>query len=64
MLVPHGDVAALADAMMRVARDPALVTRLGAGARAFAETLSWDAAARDTEAHLVETVAKSGGRKD
>lgn len=64
MLVPHGDVAALADAMMRVARDPALVARLGAGARQFAETLSWDAAARDTEAHLVETIAKSGGRKD
>ena len=51
-LVPHGDVDALAGRMLELARDPALVARLGAGARAFVETLSWDAAAAATARHL------------
>jgi glycosyltransferase involved in cell wall biosynthesis len=59
-LVPHGDVAALAERMLGLARDPALVERLGRGARAFAETLSWDAAARATAQHL-ERVIRRGG---
>lgn len=64
LLVPHGDPAALAQAMRTLARDPALVARLGAAARQFAETLSWDVAARDTGAHLQETIARWGARKD
>jgi len=51
-LVPHGDWRALADRMLALAGDPALVGRLGRAARAFAEGLSWDAAARATAAHL------------
>jgi glycosyltransferase involved in cell wall biosynthesis len=57
LLVPHGDAAALAAALGRLARDAALRERLGRGARAFAESLSWERAARETEAHLEEAVA-------
>lgn len=59
-LVPHGDVRALADRMRELAGDPQLVERLGRGARAFAETLSWDAAAAATERHLAGVVGKGG----
>jgi len=48
-LVPHGDVRALADRMLELADDPALVERLGQQARRFAERLSWDLAADQTE---------------
>jgi glycosyltransferase involved in cell wall biosynthesis len=49
-LVPHGDAAALAARMVELASDPALVARLGQCARRFAESLSWDRAADETEA--------------
>ena len=51
-LVPHGDVARLRDAIGRLCGDRALVERLGAQARRFAMTFSWERAARETEAHL------------
>lgn len=51
-LVPHGDADALAQRLLALAADPGLVARLGRGARSFAERLSWDAAARATEAQL------------
>ena len=53
-LVPHGDVGALAEAMRRIAGDRALVDRLGAAGRRFAESFTWDAAAAQTERHLAE----------
>jgi glycosyltransferase involved in cell wall biosynthesis len=53
LLVPHGDVGALADAFQRLARHPDQVARFGAAARRFAETFSWDRAAADTEAQLL-----------
>lgn len=56
-LVPHGDVAAMADAMSRLAADPALVAGLGAHARRFAETFTWERAAAETERHLQTVVA-------
>ena len=59
-LVPHGDAPALADRMLALAADSALVSRLGRGARAFAEGLSWDRAARATEAHLQRILAQGG----
>jgi len=50
MLVPPGDDAALADALTRLAGDPALRARLGAAARATVATrLGWDRAARSFE---------------
>ena len=60
-LVPHGDAPALAARMLELARDPALVTRLGAAARAFATGLSWERAAQETEAHLRRVIAEGGG---
>ena len=57
-LVPHGDVTALSERMLALARDPALVERLGRGARAFAETLSWDAAAGATAQHLERVIRR------
>jgi glycosyltransferase involved in cell wall biosynthesis len=59
-LVPHGDAPALAERMLALAQDPALVTRLGRGARTFAEGLTWDRAARATEAHLERVIAQGG----
>ena len=59
-LVPHGDVAALAGAMRRVAESPALVDTLGERGRAFAETFTWERAASETETHL-HHVVQSGG---
>ncbi|PYO96048.1 MAG: glycosyltransferase family 1 protein [Gemmatimonadetes bacterium] len=59
-LVPHGDTRALADQMLALAADPTLRARLGRGARAFAEQLSWEQAARATEAHLHRVIAQGG----
>ena len=62
VLVPHGDVGALARAMAGLARDRALRERLSRGARAFAESLSWDRAARETETHLESVAARAARR--
>jgi glycosyltransferase involved in cell wall biosynthesis len=59
-LVPHGDTRGLAERMLALAADPGLVARLGRGARAFAEQLSWERAARATEAHLHRIIAQGG----
>jgi glycosyltransferase involved in cell wall biosynthesis len=61
LLVPGDDPAALADALQRLARDPALVARLGRGGRAFAESLSWDRAAAQT-AEQLDTLIRASGR--
>lgn len=58
-LVPHGDVGALASRMLELAGDPPLVARLGAGARRFAEGLSWERAAAATALHLQDTITGS-----
>jgi glycosyltransferase involved in cell wall biosynthesis len=55
-LVPHADIPALTAALERFARDPALVTTMGRAGRHFAETLTWDHAADQTEAHLQHLV--------
>lgn len=57
LLVPHGDVAALAGGLRALACDGALRDRLGRGARAFAESIPWSRAARETGLHLEEAVA-------
>jgi glycosyltransferase involved in cell wall biosynthesis len=59
-LVPHGDWRALAERMLALAADEGLVARLGRGARSFAEGLSWERAARATEAHLQRVIAQGG----
>ncbi len=52
LLVPHGDVEALARRMLELVEQPARVADLGQAARAHAETWSWDDAAAATERHL------------
>jgi glycosyltransferase involved in cell wall biosynthesis len=51
-LVPTGDAAAFADALARIAGDGELRERLARGARAFAQTFSWERAAQETLNHL------------
>jgi len=58
-LVPHGDVEALAGALARILRDPALRDRLGRQARGFAEAFSWDATADAMESFLTRVVRES-----
>jgi glycosyltransferase involved in cell wall biosynthesis len=57
-LVPHGDIGALANAMRAIADAPDLVTTFGRSGRAFAETFTWDRAARETEAHLARVMGQ------
>lgn len=66
LLVPHGDVEALADALEGLIRDVELRKRLGDQARVFAEGFSWDESANATESLLrrVASSAASGGRRD
>jgi glycosyltransferase involved in cell wall biosynthesis len=52
LLVPHGDVSALAAAMRRIAHSPAEVERMGTQAHEFAQRFSWDGAATLTERAL------------
>ncbi len=59
-LVPHGDASALAERMVQLAADPALVERLGAEARRFAEAHSWERTADETERHLRDILSVSG----
>lgn len=59
-LVPHGDVEAMAEAFRRLAAAPALVREMGARARAFAETFTWERCARETEAHLLRVISQGG----
>jgi len=63
-LVPHGDVAALTDRLITLAQDPGRVEMLGAAGRRFAESLTWDRAARETLQHLERTCASAGGERN
>jgi glycosyltransferase involved in cell wall biosynthesis len=58
-LVPHGDVETIADRMLELADAPGRVAALGAGARRFAEQLTWERTAADTERHLHDIIAGS-----
>jgi glycosyltransferase involved in cell wall biosynthesis len=60
-LVPHGDAHAMAAAMGRLAADRELVARLGAQARRFAETFTWERAAEETERHLQRVLTSRRG---
>lgn len=58
LLVPHGDVSALAAALESLARDPARVEALGREAQDFASQFTWDRTAGETEAHLLAVTAE------
>jgi glycosyltransferase involved in cell wall biosynthesis len=60
-LVPHGDVTALANRMLELADAPSRVTELGAAARRFAEGLTWERTAAETERHLHDIIVGSAG---
>lgn len=55
-LVPHGDVPALAGRIRALIEDRALLARMGADARRFAQRFTWDRAATETEAFLGDVV--------
>lgn len=55
-LVPHGNIERLADSMRRIAASPSLSASLGRAGRAFAETFTWERAASETEAHLLDVL--------
>ena len=61
---PEGDGAAraMAAAMSRVAESRDLVERLGAEARVFAESFTWERAADQTEAHLSRVISSKANR--
>ena len=59
ILVPHGDVGALAGALGRILGDEELRDRLGRQARTFAERFSWDASAGAMGAFLSRVVRTS-----
>ena len=59
LLVPPRDAGALAEAVRRVYRDPALRARLEAGARALSADFSWDRIARQTAAFLGNIARKN-----
>ena len=61
-LVPHGDVAALAQQFLALAGDRDMVDRFGVAARRHAERLTWDAAADQTEAQLQDLIARADSR--
>lgn len=60
LLVPHGDVDALADSLRAILGDASLRERLGQAARRFAEAFSWDRSAERTEAHLHRVLQRGG----
>jgi glycosyltransferase involved in cell wall biosynthesis len=62
LLVPHGDVAALAAGLRRIVQDTAFRDQLGSAARSLAETYTWERTAAKTEAHLERVLALAPGR--
>ncbi|MEO8294992.1 MAG: glycosyltransferase family 4 protein [Gemmatimonadota bacterium] len=60
-LVPHGDGPALAARMLQLAANPDLIRTLGTAARHYAESLTWEGAAAETEQHLETTIRNQGG---
>ena len=62
ILVPHGDLPALAQALRSLIDDRERREEMGRQARLFAEGFSWDASAEAMEDFLRRVVAQSGPR--
>ncbi len=63
LLVPHGDVEALAAALARLLGDRAERRRMGGAARRFAEGFTWEATAQRLETFLKARVAGPGAHR-
>lgn len=61
LLVPHGDIDALTDAISALVGDPALRSRMSVAALAFAKGYSWDASAERMEAFLQRVAGRVVG---
>jgi glycosyltransferase involved in cell wall biosynthesis len=61
LLYPWGDVAALAERVVRVLTDAALRTRLEAGGRAWAASLTWERCGEETAALIEDVLRTSSG---
>ncbi|MBW7997672.1 MAG: glycosyltransferase family 4 protein [Candidatus Glassbacteria bacterium] len=59
-LFTPGDVAQFSARIVQVATDPDLRRRMGAAAREFAESLSWEESARQTETYLEQIIRHRG----
>ena len=58
-LVPHGEIAALADRVETLLNDEALRRQMGGACRAFSEGLSWERSAERMEAFLRDAVVSN-----
>lgn len=64
LLVPHGDVEALASALAHLIRSPEARAEMGGKARTFAERFSWEASTDAFEGLLTRVAAgRAGGRR-
>jgi glycosyltransferase involved in cell wall biosynthesis len=61
LLVPHGDVEALASAIVRLLQDRAAWGRLRAGGLEWARTFSWDGVTDHVERMIAGVLARPGG---
>ena len=62
LLVPHGNIPAMAGALGRLASNLPLVSSMGERGRRFAEGFTWDRAAQETEHHLIHLTGTPTGR--
>ena len=63
LVVPHGDVDALAAAIGRLVTNHELRHDLGRGARGYAQSLSWDVASAAVERFLGRVAVEHGGER-
>jgi glycosyltransferase involved in cell wall biosynthesis len=63
ILVPHGDVGALAGALKQLLQNDAEREAMGTAARVFAESFSWDKSARAMEEFLQAQVTGNSNRR-
>lgn len=63
ILVPHGDVGALAGALKQLLQNDAEREAMGTAARVFAESFSWDESARAMEEFLQAQVTGNSNRR-
>ena len=61
LAVPDQDADGLANAIVTLARDPELRSRMGENGRQYVRRFDWNVSARTFEAHLSQLASRSGG---